>query len=225
MDDLEISGAELIDNLDKIAIINQWLGGNALTKKSVLNLMQDMAKNKVLTIADLGCGNGDMLRVLARVGEKRGYQLKLIGIDANKATVDYAIELSKEFKNIEYHHLNVLSSEFDDIEFDIALCTLFLHHFEDEMALQLVQDLHKKATVGVIVNDLHRHALAYYLFKLITLFDSNQMMRYDGQLSILKGFKRKDLEAFANKIKCKSRIRWKWAFRYEWLLYLSLIHI
>ena len=127
MDDLNKSGDELIDGLDKIAIINQWLGGNALTTKSVLELLQNQPKDQVIRIVDLGCGNGDMLRVLAKQGKKRGFKLELIGIDANKTTIDYAIELSKEYSNIEYHKMNVLSPEFDTVNFDIALCTLFLH--------------------------------------------------------------------------------------------------
>lgn len=219
MDDLDMSGEILIDSLDKIAIINQWLGGNALTLKGIFELLKDWNKEDVVSIIDLGCGNGDMLRALSRAADKKGYTFKMIGVDANQATINYANELSRNFDNIEYVKQDVLSSEFNNNNFDIALCTLFLHHFENKTALKLIQSLERKATIGVIVNDLHRHPMAYYLFKLITLFVSNKMMKEDGQLSILKGFKRKDLESFAKKLKSKSRIKWKWAFRYQWLLF------
>ena len=77
----------------------------------------------------------------------------------------------------------------------------------------------KKAKIGVIINDLHRNPIAYYLFKFITLFEKNEMTKKDGLTSILRGFKREELEAFAKKINCKSRIKWRWAFRYQWLLH------
>jgi len=40
MDDLDMSGDILIDSLDKIATINQYLGGNKLTVKAVMKLLK-----------------------------------------------------------------------------------------------------------------------------------------------------------------------------------------
>jgi hypothetical protein len=70
----------------------------------------------------------------------------------------------------------------------------------------------------MVVNDLHRHKLAYYLFKIIGLFIKNKMVREDGLISVLRAFKRKDLEAISRQIKAKYSVQWKWAFRYLWIL-------
>ena len=219
MDDLDMSGDVLIDSLDKIATINQWLGGNKLTLTAVDQLLKTTDTSSEISIVDLGCGNGDMLRALADAAKKNGRQYKLLGIDANQATIDYAIELSQGYDNIEYLKLNVLDDKFQSINYDVALCTLFLHHFDDKTAINLLESLYKKSTIGVIVNDLHRHPMAYFLFSVITLFVNNKMMKEDGKLSIRKGFKRKDFEKFSQKIKAKSIIAWKWAFRYQWIMY------
>lgn len=219
MDDLDMSGDILIDSLDKIATINQWLGGNKLTVSGILKLLRDTPKDRPISVVDLGCGNGDMLRALAKVGEKLGYKFDLLGIDANQATIDYAIELSTAFDNIRYIKMDVLTDEFADIDYDVALCTLFLHHFEDDVAFDFVKALESKAKIGVIINDLHRHPLAYYLFRLITLPVNNYMMKQDGMLSIRKGWRREDFEKFAHRLASKSIIRWRWAFRYQWIIY------
>lgn len=219
MDDLDMSGDILIDSLDKIATINQWLGGNKLTISGILELLKDTPKDRPISVVDLGCGNGDMLRALAKVGEKLGYKFDLLGIDANQATIDYAIELSTAFDNIRYIKMDVLTDEFADIDYDVALCTLFLHHFEDDVAFEFVKALESKAKIGVIINDLHRHPLAYYLFRLITLPVNNYMMKQDGMLSIRKGWRREDFEKFAHRLASKSIIRWRWAFRYQWIIY------
>lgn len=219
MDDLDMSGDILIDSLDKIATINQWLGGNKLTLSGILKLLRDTPKDRPISVVDLGCGNGDMLRALAKVGEKLGYKFDLLGIDANQATIDYAIELSTAFDNIRYIKMDVLTDEFADIDYDVALCTLFLHHFEDDVAFDFVKALESKAKIGVIINDLHRHPLAYYLFRLITLPVNNYMMKQDGMLSIRKGWRREDFEKFARRLASKSIIRWRWAFRYQWIIY------
>ncbi len=218
MDDLDMEGGLLIDTLDKIASINKWLGGNRLTVQGVNELIKSHTKSEI-TIVDLGCGNGDMLRELADVGRNKKLKLKLIGIDANQATIDYAVKLSTKYSNISYMKLDVLSDAFNNIDYDIALSTLFLHHFKNDVALNLMKSLVSKARIGVIVNDLHRHALAYYLFKFITLFINNRMVKKDGLISILRGFRRKELEQFAEQINSKSQIKWKWAFRYQWITY------
>lgn len=218
MDDLDMSGELLIKTLDKIAQINQWLGGNRLTIQGVKDLLDGKDKSIEYTIIDLGCGNGDMLRALSRFGAKHGYTLILIGIDANASTINYAKDLSVSFQNIEYKQLDIFSKEFDNLDYDIALSTLFLHHFESEKVDDLIAKWTARAKVGVVVNDLHRHPLAYYLFKIIAFLIGNEMVKTDGLISILRGFRKSELESFANKLIYKSEIRWRWAFRYQWII-------
>jgi len=159
-----------------------------------------------------------MLRKVAHFGRKNGYKFDLLGIDANQATIDYAIQLSANFPEITYKKEDVLSKEFATHTYDIAMCTLFLHHFEDPIALDFIQTLLKNAKIGVVINDLHRHWLAYYLFKLLTSVVGNEMTREDGLTSILKAFKRQDLDRFSKKLNFKSTITWRWAFRYQWII-------
>lgn len=220
MDDLDMTGEVLTDSLDKLAIINQWLGGNNVALNGLKALLKKHPNEKEFSIADLGCGNGDTLREFAKFGRKHGLKFQLLGIDANQTTIDYAIELSKDYPEIKYLKQDVLSEEFKHLKYDIAFCTLFLHHFEDDIALNLVQSILKNSRIGLVVNDLHRHPLAYYLFTFITLFIKNKMVRDDGLVSILKSFKRKDFERFAQQIVAKSTtIKWKWAFRYQWVVH------
>jgi hypothetical protein len=95
---------------------------------------------------------------------------------------------------------------------------LFLHHFKKEQLISFLQPTIQKAKLGMVVNDLHRHKLAYYLFKIIGLFIKNKMVREDGLISVLRAFKRKDLEAISRQINAKYSVQWKWAFRYLWVL-------
>ncbi len=218
MDDLDISGDLLINSLDQLAKINKWLGGNKVTIDGLKTILKNQPKDKLIRIVDLGCGNGDMLRKVTEFGRKNGYKFELLGIDANQATVDYAIKLSTKFPELTFSKEDVLSTEFEKRTYDIAMCTLFLHHFEDDVALNFVKTLLKNSTIGVLINDLHRHRLAYYLFNIITSGIKNKMTRKDGLTSILKAFKRKDLEQFSAQIKYRSTITWRWAFRYQWII-------
>ena len=224
MDDFTMEGALFRDTLDKLEIINRFLGGNSVTINGLKNLLKNQSKNKTITIVDLGCGNGDILRDVAKFGRKNNYSFNLIGIDANLAATEYAKELSKEYSELSFKTIDILSEDFKKQSYDVVLCTLFLHHFKNEELISFLKTTTNKATIGVVVNDLHRHKLAYYLFKLIGFFIKNKMVRQDGLTSVLRAFKRKDLENIAKEIKVHFSIQWKWAFRYLWILKKDFIN-
>jgi len=218
MDDMTMSGPELRRTLDLLASINLWLGGNALTLDGIEKMVGAPSKEKPIRIVDLGCGNGDMLRKLHSFGKKMGYHFDLLGIDANPASVAYATKLSAGMDNLKFSTINIFSQEFREMEYDIAIATLFMHHFSDEEITELISGIEKKSRIGVLVNDLHRSELAYALFWVISLFFGNQVARNDGLVSIRKAFKRKDLEKYAKEVNGKSSINWRWAFRYQWII-------
>ena len=220
MDDFFLEGKELQEALDKIASINRLLGGNKLTLHGLKILLRKSDPAKTITIADIGCGNGDMLRMLAKYGQKNNLNLKLIGIDANAFTIKYAKELSTEYSNIDYLCVDIFSKDFNAIQYDIVLCTLTLHHFDNDQILNIMTTFNNNANIGIVINDLHRSKLAYRLFeKLCAGFKLNKMSREDGLISILRGFKKKELENFSKKLDLKNyTINWKWAFRYQWII-------
>ena len=219
MDDFSMEGEILRDALDKIASINQLLGGNKVTLQGVKTLIKNRNLNKEMTIVDVGCGNGDMLRTLADYAAKHQLVFKLIGIDANEFTVNHARSLSAGYPNISYDCADI----FDASGWgpcDIVLCTLTLHHFKDPEIIKLLNDFKLKSRMGFVINDLHRSALAYRLFTtLCYAFRLNDMSREDGLVSILRSFKRKDLQQYSAQLNLKKyTIKWKWAFRYQWIV-------
>ena len=220
MDDFDMKGEVLRDALDKIAKINRLLGGNKLTLQGVKNIIYKNPLIKKITIVDVGCGNGDMLRVLADYAATINLELELIGIDANQFTVNHAKKLSKVYPNINYRCEDIFDKPFATLHYDIVLCTLTLHHFKDEEIIHLLKVFKINAKLGIVINDLHRSALSYRLFQLLCfVFGLNAMSKEDGLVSILRGFKKHELEDFSKKLSLKNySIAWKWAFRYQWII-------
>ena len=220
MDDFAMEGEILRDALDKIAKINQLLGGNQLTLRGVQDLIATIPKQAEISIIDVGCGNGDMLRTLADYGLKNQLNFKLTGIDANAFTINHARELSSQYSNIKYRCEDVFGQDFAELKYDIVLCTLTLHHFKDDEIIALMTVFNDNSRIGIVINDLHRSALAYRLFQaLCFVFRLNAMSRDDGLVSILRGFKKNELVYFSKKLNLKNyKIQWKWAFRYQWII-------
>ena len=220
MDDFALQGENLLDALDKIASINRLLGGNKLTLQGLQSVIKTLPKDKEIMIVDVGCGNGDMLRVLAHYAKEQHYTFKLVGIDANQFTIDYAKKLSENEPTITYLCNDIFDADFSNLKYDILLCTLTLHHFKEEEILKLVSVFYKNAAVGMVINDLQRSTLSYRLFQVVCfVFQLNEMPRKDGLVSILRGFKKKELIDFSEKLRFKKySIQWKWAFRYQWII-------
>ena len=225
MDDFSIGGDLLRDTLDKLENINRWLGGNKVTLDGLRHILKNHPKEQEITIVDIGCGHGDILRDVAKFGRKNGYKMKLLGIDANPTAIDYANELSIDFPEISFKTEDIFSDTFKNRTFDVVLATLFLHHFKESELVSFLENILKQTKIGMVINDLHRHKLAYYLFLFMSIFIKNKMIIEDGLISILRGFKRKDLERISKKIMMKPKISWKWAFRYLWVLESSKFQV
>lgn len=218
MDDFSIGGDLLRDTLDKLENINRWLGGNLMTVRALKKVLKNHPKEQELTIADIGCGHGDILRDVAKFGRKNGYKMKLIGMDANPTAIAYADELSTEFPELSFKTEDIFSEAFKNRKFDVVLATLFMHHFKEAQLTSFLGNTLKQTKIGIVVNDLHRHKLAYYLFVLLSVFIKNNMIIEDGLTSVLRGFKRNELAHISKKLKVKPQISWKWAFRFQWIL-------
>lgn len=203
----------LFQNLRELDLVNRTLGGHAVTLAGIKKLITD--KNKIYTLADIGCGGGDVLIYIARWARKNGYRVQLIGVDINKDVIEYMKEACKEHPEI-----TGLVSNYNEFlkmtpTLDIVHCSLFCHHLSNEELVDLFKQM-KHAVEGFIVNDLHRHWFAYYSIKFLTwILNGSSLVRNDAPLSVLRGFKKKELQNLLLTSAIKdAEVKWCWAFRY-----------
>ncbi|MBK5278086.1 MAG: methyltransferase domain-containing protein [Bacteroidia bacterium] len=217
MDDLTCHGKVVDQTLRELDVINHWLGGNAATLNGLKKLLHKVDPKKTTSIVDLGCGSGEMLKLIAKQAKKEGRLVAHVGIDANPSIVAFAKEHSTAHGNIEFEAQNIFSKEFQERKFDVVLTTLFLHHFDSEQLIALFKQLKTQAEIGIVVNDLHRHPLAYYSIKLLTRFFSrSSMVQYDAPLSVLRAFKKQELITILKQAGIHNyTLKWKWAFRWQ----------
>lgn len=218
MDDLEGTGPDWHQALRELKVINKYLGGNQLTLNGLHSLLKGHDNQKQISVADLGCGGGDMLAEIARWGRRKGLSLQLLGVDANPYIIEYATRNTAAYPEIKYLKADIFSEKFKSLNFDIITCTLFTHHFDSTVLAQLISQLHRQVSKGVLINDLHRHWLAFYSIKAITTVASRSgMVQHDAPVSVLRAFSRKDWELILQEAGVTQfRLYWRWAFR--WML-------
>lgn len=220
MDSIDFRGAEMKNLLKDLKTVNKWLGGNQITLNGIQQLLQNHPKNERVTIMDIGCGDGQLLRKCSDLAARLNLKIECIGLDFNKNILEVATSRSREYPSIKFQKVDVFLEEKLIPNCDIALCTLFLHHFKTAEIEVLLKTLSQKARIGLVINDLHRNKWAFTLFKIVSaLFLKTGTARHDGLVSIARGFKKRELEQLARNIpNQKSEIRWRWAFRYQWIL-------
>lgn len=217
MDQPEAPAEEIRQALRELEVINKWLGGYNV----IFDAMKKASwKKQPLTIMDLGCGGGDILRAIARWAELKDLRVKLIGIDKNPLILDFAREHSADFNNIVYKQMDVFDNSLYAERADITISSLFCHHFNDEELTQLIRRMHDLSSQSVIVNDIHRHWFAYYSIKTITgLFSKTDLVKYDAPVSVGRSLTRAEWEKVLSKAGIEQyELNWMWAWRWQLII-------
>lgn len=219
MDDFDLPKTELDPVLKGLGNLNAWFGSH----DSLIKALDQFPVHPGNHISDWGCGGGDALKAIAVWAKKRKLPLKLTGVDASAGAICFAQKETSSHLNIKYLQTDVMSDELKENQFDIILSSLFTHHFEDDAWVQLVTKMIRTAKRGVIITDLHRHWLLYYaLIAIFNVVIPNKMMRHDGPLSVRRSFKKNELKSLLAKAGVSTyKIEWKWAFRWQVIIYNS----
>lgn len=212
LDQKELDRKELFLNLEELDTINRLLGGHKATLIGIKHLLKD--PNRTYHIVDFACGGGDTLRAIARWGKKNGFQLTLTGFDLLPEAIEYAKNNSNGY-NIKFEQ-----ADFYDFKntkpIDIACCALVCHHFYDEKLLAFLKKMKQLASLGVVINDLHRHPFAYHSIKALTkVLSKSVYVKHDAALSVLKGFRKHEWQEVLKEAGYHQyQLDWIWAFRH-----------
>ncbi|MDT4952606.1 MAG: hypothetical protein QOJ02_744 [Acidobacteriota bacterium] len=178
--------------------VNRFLGDASALRHSLLAEIESEGL-KSFSVLDVGAGSGELLREAAGWALKTERKALLVGLELNARSAKATLEESQGFASISSVRGDALYLPFSDDRFDYAICSLFTHHFKDEQVVAILNELSRVARRRIFVIDLHRHPLAYYLYTTVGhLFLRNRLIREDGALSILRGFRPGELSQLAS---------------------------
>lgn len=188
MDAPDLDPAVYAEVLTDLAVVNRWTLAARPTLDFVARAVGDRRR---FTLLDVGFGDGDLLRAIARWAEKRGIEAVLTGVDLNPRSAPIAEAATPGRFAIRYltgDYLDHVGTGPD--RFDLIVSSLVAHHMSHDQLLAFLRTMERRAARGWQVNDLHRHRLAYLGYPwLARLMGWHRIVREDGQLSIARAMR------------------------------------
>lgn len=140
-----------------------------------------------IEIVDVGSGYGDMLRMIDAWALRRGVEVSLTGVDLNPWS-RLAASATPSGREIQWVTADVFAYD-PPRGIDVIVSSLFTHHLPDPRIVEFLAWMEAKARLGWFVNDLHRHPVAYHVFRrLAKLAGFHHFVQHDGPVSIARAF-------------------------------------
>jgi 2-polyprenyl-3-methyl-5-hydroxy-6-metoxy-1,4-benzoquinol methylase len=170
-----------------------------------------------LRVLDVGAGGGDVVIGLAQLARRYGIALEVDGCDINVTALAHA-ELSAEkagVRGVRFFELDAIRGTLPT-DYDVLTCTLFLHHFPEADARDLMRRMAAAARRAVLIDDLVRSRLGYTLAWLGgRIITGSTLVHVDGPLSVRAAFRLDEVRQLADQAGMKdASIRRHWPERY-----------
>lgn len=185
--------------LDGLRRINRLSGSPRTLWPRIRSLME--SSSEPLRVLDIGSGGGDVVVWLYHRAAATGRRIQIDGCDTSPFAVEYARRHAGAHRAsaCRFFRHDVLAEPLRD-GYDVAMCSLFLHHFDSEDALALLARMNVAARRLVLVQDLRRTRLGYALaWAGCRLLSRSPVVHKDGPLSVAGAFTSEEARTLARR--------------------------
>jgi 2-polyprenyl-3-methyl-5-hydroxy-6-metoxy-1,4-benzoquinol methylase len=174
------------------------------------------------SVLDVGCGGGLFVLHLGSYFP----EMRLVGVDISADAIEMASDELRGWRqenpetNVSFE-LKPAAETFSPNSYDVVLSTLVCHHLTDSELVEYLPNALSAARVAVVINDLQRHAIAEFLYGIISpILFRNRLITHDGLISIRRGFTRSEWKLLLQKANIKNyKIQWLFPFRWRVILW------
>jgi SAM-dependent methyltransferase len=185
LDRREIPSGELARNLRDLTRLNGLPGGAAASTAAIRSLAQ--AGN--VSVVDVGSGRADLPARWAREG------WSTVAVDSHPAILDAARAAVAGNPRVRVVESDGRALPFADGAFDVAHCSLLIHHLDPEDAVAAMREMARVARLGVVVNDLRRGVLPFVAIGVaVALLGTCRATRADGLTSVRRAYTLAELD-------------------------------
>jgi len=195
MDRSDCDTGLLLRTIDQFQLTNRLFSRyRTLLRRWVLSDMLSRPTQE-FHLVDLGAGGLDIPLWLLREAHRRGIQLRITAVDNDPRIIEHV--RPKAGANLHLVCGDALAFLEKASGVDYIFCNHFLHHLPELEIPDFIRRLARATRRRFIVSDLSRNRWSYLGYALFAgLFLRHSFAREDGLLSIRRGFRAEDLEAF-----------------------------
>ncbi|MDF2493763.1 MAG: methyltransferase type 12 [Sphingomonas sp.] len=187
----ELMDADDLDPAIYAAVVRDLAKVNVVTlaARPTLRFLARAAKpGRTYRLLDVGFGDGDMLRRIARWGQRRDITFDLTGVDLNPRS-----EVAARAHTPAHLPIRWITGDYADLageRWDFVISSLVAHHMTHDQLVAFLRFMEREAQGGWIVNDLHRHPVSHLGYPVLArLFGWHPIVRHDGALSIARSYR------------------------------------
>ncbi len=200
-------------NLRDIRRINGLLGWRAAVVRGVAREVRAVGLGP-FSLLDVASGSADIPAAIARWAVRSGIPARITASDLSPQIVAIARAECAGVLGLAVERQDALALGYPAGSFDLALCTLALHHFAPDDAVRLLSEL---ARVGrrVLVYDVQRARLAYLgVIALTRLLRMDPMTCHDAPATVRRAYSASELRALAERAGLRNaRVRVRLPYR------------
>jgi SAM-dependent methyltransferase len=186
LDSGRLSAGEVEANLADLARLNRLPGGTSASVRAIRSLLNEAVDASVL---DVGTGRADMPIAFARAG------WRTVALDSNPQVRRVAQRVTEPQAAIEVIDGDARRLPVADESFDVAHCSLLIHHLDPDDAVAALRELGRVARRGVVINDLRRGTLPLLATVAATaLLARSRVTRADGLASVRRAYTLPELD-------------------------------
>jgi SAM-dependent methyltransferase len=202
LDQANLDSEELRRVLRDLARFNGAMLGHLPVLRWLRKAVTSVAQNGSLSLLDVGCGYGDLLRAIHSWAGRYGITIALRGVDINAHAVRGARDATDPSHAIDYQVADIFQLQSTE-PIDLIVSSLFAHHLTDDEIVDFVKWMERRASRGWLICDLQRHQVPHFFIGIAgRLSRLHPVVFRDGQISVRRALTRSEWE----KRLCAARI-------------------
>lgn len=182
---------EVADAYRVLQRVNRQFFGTrrVLLRELGLLLEESQPRSEHLSLLDVGSGSGDLPDAARSWLRAHGVEAQVLALDLDPV----ALALARG-AGVAAVRADALRLPLGERAVDVVSAAKFAHHFRGPALHGLLAEMARVARRRVLVLDIRRHWLAYWGFVIWSRVGTrNRLVRYDGPLSVLRGFTSSEL--------------------------------
>jgi SAM-dependent methyltransferase len=199
LDEGTASESETHRSLEDLRRLNRWLFGVDAMSRIVQGWLREQPEATI--VLDVGTGSGQMAQAIVRLAARERRPVSVLALDFSPLHLESARAWNARGGIGTVHLLaaDALRLPLANHSVDYVISSLFVHHFDERSLAVLFKECRRVARRGLLMSDLWRHPLPFYLYKALAepLFVRSRVTRADSTVSFRRSYRPGEIRQIA----------------------------